>query len=90
MKIKKIPQRTCLGCRTVKPKKELVRVVRTPDGTVIVDPTGKKAGRGAYICLSPECLEKAFKGALLAQALEFEITTGIKEDLKNKLSDLIK
>lgn len=90
MKIKKIPQRTCLGCKAVKPKKEMVRIVRTPDGEAIVDPTGKKAGRGAYICPSPECLEKAFKGAVLAQALEFEITTKVKEDIKNKLLDLIK
>lgn len=90
MKVKKIPQRTCLGCRSVKPKKELVRIVRTPDGEVVVDPTGKKSGRGAYICPSLQCLEKAFKGAVLAQALEFEITTAIKEDLKNKLLDLLK
>lgn len=90
MKVKKIPQRTCLGCRSVKPKKELVRIVRTPDGEVVVDPTGKKSGRGAYICPSLQCLESAFKGALLAQALEFEMTTSIKEDLKNKLLDLLK
>lgn len=90
MKVKKIPQRTCLGCKAVKPKKELVRIVRTPEGEGIVDPTGKKAGRGAYICPCLECLEKAFKGAVLAQALEFEITTKVKEDIKNKLIDLIK
>ncbi len=90
MKVKKIPQRTCLGCRAVKPKKELVRIVRTPDGEVVVDSTGKKAGRGAYTCPSQECLEKAFKGSLLAQALEFDLTTQIKEDLRNKLLDLIK
>jgi predicted RNA-binding protein YlxR (DUF448 family) len=90
LKVKKIPQRTCLGCRSVKPKKELVRIVRTPDGGVIVDPTGKKSGRGAYICPSVQCLEKAFKGTLLGQALEFEITTQIKEDLKIKLLELVK
>lgn len=90
MKLKKIPQRTCLGCRAVKPKKELVRIVRTPEGEAIVDSTGKRAGRGAYICPSQECLEKAFKGSLLAQALEFDLTTQIKEDLRIKLLDLIK
>lgn len=90
MKVKKIPQRTCLGCKSVKPKKELVRIVRTPDGEVVVDPTGKKSGRGTYICPNLQCLERAFKGTLLAQALEFEITTAIKEDLKNKLLDLLK
>ncbi len=90
MKIKKIPQRTCLGCKAVKPKKELVRIVRTPEGEVLVDPTGKKAGRGAYTCPSTECLEKAFKGTLLAQALEFELTTEIKKNLKINMLDLIK
>ncbi|MGE5605166.1 MAG: RNase P modulator RnpM [Bacteroidota bacterium] len=90
MKIKKIPQRTCVGCKAVKPKKELVRLVRTPEGEVLVDPTGKKAGRGAYICPSTECLEKAFKGPLLAQALEFELTSEIKDNLKVKMLDLIK
>lgn len=90
MKVKKIPQRTCLGCRAVKPKKELVRLVRTPEEEVIVDPTGKKAGRGAYICPSSECLEKAFKGALLDQALEFNLTTQDKEGLKENLLDLMK
>jgi predicted RNA-binding protein YlxR (DUF448 family) len=90
VRVKKIPQRTCLGCRSVKPKKELVRIVRTPDGEAIVDLTGKKSGRGAYICPNVECLEKAFKGNLLGQALEFEITASIKEDLKNKLLELVK
>lgn len=90
MKVKKIPQRTCLGCKSVKPKKELVRIVRTPDGEVVVDPTGKKPGRGAYICPGSQCLEKAFKGALLVQALEIEITTEIKDNLKATLLDLIK
>lgn len=90
MKIKKIPQRTCLGCKAVKPKKELVRIVRTPEGEVVVDPTGKKAGRGTYTCPSPECLEKAFKGSLLARALEFDLTNEIKEELRIKMLDLIK
>lgn len=90
MKIKKIPQRTCLGCKAVRPKKELVRIVRTPEGEVLVDPTGKKAGRGTYTCPSTECLEKAFKGSLLAKALELELTDEIKENLKTKLLDIIK
>lgn len=90
MKIKKIPQRTCIGCKVVKPKKELIRIVRSPEGEVFVDPTGKKSGRGAYICPSIECLEKAFKGSLLAQALEFELTSEIKDNLKVNMLDLIK
>lgn len=90
MKIKKIPQRTCIGCKVVKPKKELIRIVRSPEGEVFVDPTGKKSGRGAYICPSIECLEKAFKGSLLAQALEFELTSEIKDNLKVNMLDLVK
>lgn len=90
MKVKKIPQRTCVGCKVVKPKKELIRIVRSPEGEVLVDPTGKKSGRGAYICPSTECLEKAFKGSLLAQALEFELTSEIKDNLKVNMLDLIK
>ena len=61
MKVKKIPLRMCTGCMEMKPKKELIRVVKTPEGEVTVDLTGKKSGRGAYICRNIECLEKAFK-----------------------------
>ena len=61
MKVKKIPQRMCLGCQTSRPKKELVRIVRSPEGEFSVDFTGKKPGRGAYICNNPECLAKAKK-----------------------------
>ena len=59
--VKKIPARLCLGCQEQKPKKELVRIVRSPEGEFSVDMTGKKAGRGAYICNSKECFEKAVK-----------------------------
>ena len=61
MKVKKIPLRMCTGCMEMKPKKELIRIVKTPDEDVCVDLTGKKSGRGAYICKNIECLEKAFK-----------------------------
>ena len=65
MKVKKIPLRMCTGCMEMKPKKELIRVVKTPEGEVTVDLTGKKSGRGAYICRNIECLEKAFKAKRL-------------------------
>lgn len=71
--LRKVPQRTCLGCRSVRPKKELIRIVRTPEGSVMVDLTGKRSGRGAYLCPSPECLEKARKGKTLEKALEQEV-----------------
>ncbi len=79
MKTKKIPMRMCVGCGEMKPKKELIRIVTDPEGNVSVDPTGKKAGRGAYICKSSECLKKAGKSKKLRvtdeiiQQLEAEI-----------------
>jgi predicted RNA-binding protein YlxR (DUF448 family) len=90
MKVKKIPQRTCTGCKAVKPKKELVRIVRTPEGEVMVDPTGKKSGRGAYTCPTPECLELAFRKTVLDNALETVISSETKERLRNEIIKLVK
>ena len=70
---KKIPQRQCMGCRERKAKKELLRVVRGTDGTVMLDFGGKLNGRGAYICPDPSCLEKARKSKALERSLETEI-----------------
>ena len=61
MKPKKIPMRMCVGCRESKPKRELIRVVRAPDGTVSMDPGGKKPGRGAYVCRQESCLMRAIR-----------------------------
>ena len=74
MKVKKIPLRMCTGCMEMKPKKELIRVVKTPEGEVTVDLTGKKSGRGAYICRNIECLEKAFKAKRLSRNLDRKST----------------
>ena len=71
-----VPQRTCVGCRNVEGKRALVRVVRTPEGRVEIDPTGKRNGRGAYVHAQPDCWEMALKGAL-AHALR---TTLSEED----------
>jgi predicted RNA-binding protein YlxR (DUF448 family) len=90
MKPKKIPQRTCLGCKTVKPKKELVRVVRTPEGEVLVDPTGKKSGRGAYTCPNLDCLELTFKKSGLDNALEVSLPPETKERLRAEMLKIIK
>ena len=90
MKVKKIPQRTCLGCKTVRPKKELIRILRTPNGEVVVDPTGKKSGRGAYTCPNLECLELVLKGSLLAKSLEIELTSENKVQLRTEMSNLLK
>ena len=73
MQQRKIPVRRCVGCNTQKPKKELVRVVRSPDGTVSVDLTGKKAGRGAYLCPSTACLAKARKAKRMQNAFGVEV-----------------
>ena len=69
---KHVPQRTCVSCRETKPKRELLRVVSTPDGHVVIDPTGKKSGRGAYLCARLSCWENAMKKKRLEQ--EFELT----------------
>jgi predicted RNA-binding protein YlxR (DUF448 family) len=76
-----VPQRTCVACRQTSAKRQLVRIVRTPDGSVTVDPSGKLSGRGAYLCDSPACWQAALKqrGAL-ARALKVE-TTSSEDDL---------
>lgn len=83
MKVKKIPQRMCLGCQEMKPKKELIRVVKNSEGSINVDLTGKAPGRGAYICKRVECLEKAIK----AKRLEKNFQTKIDEDIFKRLRE---
>lgn len=70
---KKIPMRQCLGCREMKPKRELIRVVRSPEGAISLDFRGKANGRGAYVCPSPDCLKKAVRAKALERALETPI-----------------
>ena len=70
---KKIPMRQCLGCREAKPKKELIRVVRSPEGEISLDFRGKANGRGAYVCPNPACLKKAIKQKALERALQTDI-----------------
>ena len=74
MKPRHIPMRTCAGCRQERPKREMVRVVRTPEGTVLVDPTGRRAGRGAYLCPRFDCWGRALQRGSLAHALKAEIS----------------
>ena len=87
-KIRKIPQRMCVGCREMKNKRELLRIVKTPEGQVTLDKTGKKSGRGAYICMQLACLEQAAKGKRLQKALEKDIPAEIFEVLRIELSSL--
>jgi len=83
MKVKKIPLRTCVVTKESLPKMELLRVVRTPEGDVVVDETGKVNGRGAYIKKDLEVLEKAKKGNILGKRLECEIDDSVYEEIKN-------
>lgn len=83
MKQKKIPMRTCIVTKEKLPKKELIRVVRTPDGNVVVDDTGKVNGRGAYLKKDLEVYEKAKKSKVLDRHLEVEIPDTVFEELKN-------
>ena len=84
---KKIPQRMCLGCREHKNKTELVRVVRSPEGEISVDLTGKKSGRGAYICKDAACLKKARKQKALERALQCEIGETVFDLLLKQLEE---
>ncbi len=81
-RVKKIPQRICVGCQQTKGKRELIRIVRTPELEVVIDPTGKRSGRGAYLCRDPRCLEAALAGKHLQRALRVELPGEIIEDLK--------
>ena len=87
MKVKKIPLRMCTGCMEMKPKEELIRVVKSPEGEVSVDLTGKKSGRGAYICKDKECLEKAFKAKRLSRNLDIAIDEVIYNRLREEIEN---
>ena len=83
---KKIPMRQCLGCREMKPKRELIRVVRSPEGEVSLDFKGKKSGRGAYVCPYGECLKKAVRSKALERALGVQIDEGIYAQLGDRVA----
>jgi len=84
---KKIPMRQCLGCREMKPKRDLIRVVRSPEGEVSLDFKGKKAGRGAYVCRNSECLKHAVKAKALSRAFGIEIPQSIIEELSKQMEN---
>ena len=83
--MKKIPQRTCIGCMQSKNKNELLRIVKQNDGKIFVDKTGKANGRGAYICNSVDCLEKAIKLKRLEKKFETKIDDEIYENLRGAI-----
>ena len=82
---KKIPMRQCLGCREMKPKKKLIRVVRSPEGEISLDFKGKASGRGAYVCPDPRCLKKAIKARALERAFSAQIPQEIYERLESQM-----
>lgn len=84
---KKVPMRMCVACRQMQPKKDLARIVRTPEGSVVLDTTGRANGRGAYLCRSVECLEKAIKTRALERALEQKIGDDVTESLRKAFAD---
>lgn len=85
--LKHIPQRTCIGCNTVKNKNELIRIVKNKENEIKVDKTGKMNGRGAYICDDINCLEKAIKAKKLERVFETSIDEEIYESLRGAISD---
>ncbi len=85
---KKVPMRMCTACREMKPKRELVRVVKTKDGEIHIDTTGKLAGRGAYVCKSAQCLKKAEKSNTFARTFEMNIDKSIYANLREEIEKL--
>ncbi len=82
LKQRRVPMRMCVGCREMKPKKELLRVVKSPEGAITFDRVGKAPGRGAYVCKSAECLNKAVK----THALERQLECSVSEEVFSQLS----
>jgi uncharacterized protein len=78
---RRIPSRSCVACRTSRPKRELLRIVRTPEGGIVTDPSGRLAGRGAYVCDDPACIERAITKGALARALKTSLPAGLRDTL---------
>ena len=87
MKPRKIPERQCLGCNEHKPKMELMRVVKTPENEIVLDFTGKKSGRGAYICRDVKCLKKARKSKRIDSSLGVTVPEEVYDRMERELSD---
>nr|WP_027870182.1 YlxR family protein [[Eubacterium] cellulosolvens] len=86
--VRKVPMRKCVGCNEKKEKKELIRILRTPEGEVVLDESGRSNGRGAYICRDASCLEKARKNRGLTRSLGMEIPDEVYERLEKEMSGL--
>ena len=86
-KVRTIPQRQCVGCRTMRDKRDLIRVVRSPEGTLSLDLKGKKPGRGAYLCLDPACLKRAVKSRALERAFAAPLPPEVLSELEAQLAE---
>ena len=86
----KIPMRQCTGCREMKSKKEMIRVLKTPEDEIVLDTTGRKNGRGAYVCSSTECLDKAIRNHGIERSLKTSVPEEVYEDRKKELSKIEK
>ncbi len=86
--VKKVPMRKCIGCQEMKNKKEMMRVLKTPEGELVIDLTGRKNGRGAYLCFSKECLEKSIKNRGLERSLKMTIPASVYEKLKEEIDQI--
>ena len=87
---KKVPMRQCVGCAEMKSKKDLLRVIKTPEDEIVLDVTGRKNGRGAYICASMECLQNAQKRKGLERSLKVAIPTEVYQNLEMEMSKIEK
>lgn len=88
MSVKKIPLRQCIGCDEMKSKKEMIRVLRTAEGEILIDATGRKNGRGAYLCPSCECLKKAVKSKGLDRSFKMAVPREVYEALEKEMEEL--
>lgn len=86
--VKKIPMRQCIGCQEMKSKKELLRILRTPENEIVLDTTGRKNGRGAYLCCDPECFRKAMKSKALERAFREAVPAEVYESLEKEIGRL--
>ena len=86
--VKKVPLRKCIGCNEMKNKKEMLRVLKTTDNEIVLDTTGKKNGRGAYLCFSKECLKNAMKSKGLERSLKMPIPQEVYESLERELDTI--
>ncbi len=88
MSVKRIPMRMCIGCRTMKPKGELMRIVKTPENEILLDATGRKNGRGAYVCKNLECLKKIRKQKALSHTFSANVDESVYEQLEKEFLNI--